>query len=554
MKDFIDRNIDSPFDLLTPEPGPARRDRRVPQAGAEGRAVPQGPAHAAGPVASSRCTPGCRPYDALAIYAVIAYMDSVAGVFFPKGGMHAVPRALAGAAEKHGVQFRYGTTVTPGARRARPGGRRRDRRRRAASTPTSSCSTPTCRSPTASCCRPRRRPRRVKRLDYSPSLLPAARRLDAGVHQDRPPQHPLRPVVARGLRRAHRPQAADERPVDAGHQPDAQRPVAGAGRQADLLRAVPDARHRPAASTGTSSGRATATSASPGSRRWATSASATRSRSRTSRRRPTGSAAAWSAGAPFAAAHSFFQTGPFRPTNLAPKVEGVVFAGSGHAARRRRADGADLRPPGRRAHPRQGPGLPVAGAAPGAEPDLPAGTRPATSKTAGDHRLDPASTPGRAPAMTALRRTLALCTVAGLALAPTAAHAHGTARRSPRRRRARSRPARADGHQPQRARRSPASPRRRRSRWSSPTPAPSPTSPASTPSRCSTSPTRAAPVLRGTLVNALFENEAMTYGERRNKDGSSPGSCSPASTCSRPRPTTRTTSTSTTAPRSRSST
>jgi len=34
-------------------------------------------------------------------------------------------------------------------------------------------------------------------------------------------------------------------------------------------------------------------------------------------------------GAPFAAAHSFFQTGPFRAANLAPSVEGVVFAGSG---------------------------------------------------------------------------------------------------------------------------------------------------------------------------------------------------------------------------------
>ena len=33
-------------------------------------------------------------------------------------------------------------------------------------------------------------------------------------------------------------------------------------------------------------------------------------------------------GAPFAAAHSFFQTGPFRPRNLAPG-ENVVFAGSG---------------------------------------------------------------------------------------------------------------------------------------------------------------------------------------------------------------------------------
>src|SRR3954452_11024975 len=55
---------------------------------------------------------GLAPHDALAIYAVIAYLDSVGGVFYPKGGMHAVPRALAGAAEKHGVQFRYDTTVT----------------------------------------------------------------------------------------------------------------------------------------------------------------------------------------------------------------------------------------------------------------------------------------------------------------------------------------------------------------------------------------------------------------------------------------------------------
>ena len=49
---------------------------------------------------------------ALAIYAVIAYMDSVSGVFFPRGGMHAVPRAMAGAAEKHGVTLRLGETVT----------------------------------------------------------------------------------------------------------------------------------------------------------------------------------------------------------------------------------------------------------------------------------------------------------------------------------------------------------------------------------------------------------------------------------------------------------
>ena len=55
---------------------------------------------------------GVSPQQALAIYAVIAYMDSVNGVFFPKGGMHAVPRALAAAAEKHGVEFKYNQTVT----------------------------------------------------------------------------------------------------------------------------------------------------------------------------------------------------------------------------------------------------------------------------------------------------------------------------------------------------------------------------------------------------------------------------------------------------------
>jgi phytoene desaturase len=55
---------------------------------------------------------GMSPYDALALYAVIAYMDSVAGVFFPAGGLNALPTAMAAAAERHGVEFRYNTDVT----------------------------------------------------------------------------------------------------------------------------------------------------------------------------------------------------------------------------------------------------------------------------------------------------------------------------------------------------------------------------------------------------------------------------------------------------------
>jgi phytoene desaturase len=55
---------------------------------------------------------GESPQRALALYAVIAYMDTVAGVYFPRGGMRALPDALAAAAEAAGVRFRYGSPVT----------------------------------------------------------------------------------------------------------------------------------------------------------------------------------------------------------------------------------------------------------------------------------------------------------------------------------------------------------------------------------------------------------------------------------------------------------
>ena len=54
---------------------------------------------------------GVAPQDALGIYSVIAYMDSVAGVVTARGGVHAIPVGMAAAAAKHGVEFRYGTTV-----------------------------------------------------------------------------------------------------------------------------------------------------------------------------------------------------------------------------------------------------------------------------------------------------------------------------------------------------------------------------------------------------------------------------------------------------------
>jgi phytoene desaturase len=55
---------------------------------------------------------GVPPQRALAVYAVIAYMDTVAGVYFPRGGMRALPDALAAAAADAGVEFRYQATVS----------------------------------------------------------------------------------------------------------------------------------------------------------------------------------------------------------------------------------------------------------------------------------------------------------------------------------------------------------------------------------------------------------------------------------------------------------
>ena len=54
---------------------------------------------------------GLAPDAALAVYAVITYMDSIEGVWFPGGGMHSVPVAMARAAEKAGAAFRYGDAV-----------------------------------------------------------------------------------------------------------------------------------------------------------------------------------------------------------------------------------------------------------------------------------------------------------------------------------------------------------------------------------------------------------------------------------------------------------
>lgn len=55
---------------------------------------------------------GLAPNDALALYAIVCYMDTVGGVYAPRGGMHAIPVALARAVIDAGATVKYGTPVT----------------------------------------------------------------------------------------------------------------------------------------------------------------------------------------------------------------------------------------------------------------------------------------------------------------------------------------------------------------------------------------------------------------------------------------------------------
>ncbi len=65
---------------------------------------------------------GLSPLQALALYGVITYMDTVQGVLFPRGGMHSVATGLAQAAEKAGARIQLGSGVERIVRRPGEGG------------------------------------------------------------------------------------------------------------------------------------------------------------------------------------------------------------------------------------------------------------------------------------------------------------------------------------------------------------------------------------------------------------------------------------------------
>jgi phytoene desaturase len=119
LSTFIDRNLDSPLDLLGPElvalarrGGFGRLSRHVETYFTDHRLRRL--------FSFQALYAGVSPFRAIAAYAVIAQLDIGAGVWHPMGGIAAVPAALADAAAGAGVAFRYGARVeeleTPGRR------------------------------------------------------------------------------------------------------------------------------------------------------------------------------------------------------------------------------------------------------------------------------------------------------------------------------------------------------------------------------------------------------------------------------------------------------
>lgn len=112
MEPFIARNYDSPLDLVRPlspalallrHGGFRRLGPTVNRFFADDRLQRL--------FSFQALYAGLAPQRALALYAVITYMDSVGGVVATGGGVAALPRALAEAARRGGATIRYGADV-----------------------------------------------------------------------------------------------------------------------------------------------------------------------------------------------------------------------------------------------------------------------------------------------------------------------------------------------------------------------------------------------------------------------------------------------------------
>jgi phytoene desaturase len=321
-KRFIDRDFDHPWDLVSADlarlaafGGFRRLSGKVSQFLSDPRTQRV--------FSFQSLYAGVPPHRALALYAVIAYMDTVAGVYFPRGGMHAVAAALAAAAVKHGVTIDYGREVTgiqiTGSRACAV--RTRDGDRVPADVVVLNPDLPVAYRDLLN--RPLRR-----RLRYSPSCVVmhlGACQAYAGIshhniHFGKAWRATFDDITRRG-RVMSDPSLLVTNPTrtDPGLAPPGREvyyvlaPVpnlqagpdwsrAGQAYADDLLRVLAD-RGYPGLAEAVQV-RQVITPAD-----WAQ--------------------AGLAAGTPFAAAHTFGQSGPLRPGNLAPGLDNVVFVGSG---------------------------------------------------------------------------------------------------------------------------------------------------------------------------------------------------------------------------------
>ena len=322
---FIDRNLDSPLQLL------GSAGIRLMALGGLRRLAPKIGQYLSDErlrriFSFQAMYAGLAPQDALAIYAVISYMDTVAGVYFPRGGMHAVPRALAAAAADAGVTFRFGTEVE---RIEVAGGRARavhtrDGQRLAADAVVVNADLPTAYEHLLPA---EYRPRRLARLRYSPSCVllhvgSTTSYPDLAHHSiffGRAWRETFTEVIDRGrlmsdpsflVSSPSRTDPSLAPPGRAGYYvlfpaPNARAPIdwpTVGPRYRDEIMATLDRRGLP----GFEHGIEVEELLTP--RDWQRQGLA--------------------AGTPFAAAHSFFQSGPFRFPTLDRRVSNLVFCGS----------------------------------------------------------------------------------------------------------------------------------------------------------------------------------------------------------------------------------
>ena len=265
--------------------------------------------------------------------------------------MHAVPRALARPRRRPAASSATAPAVERILLRQRHDGRvrgvrledgddRARRRRGRNARPARPC--------TGRWCPGSSRPARVRRgalLAVGGRL--ARRRAGAPAAGRRPPQHPLRP--RRGA------ESFDALSRRACRMPDPSHPRHRADRSSD-----PAWRRRARRCSTSSSRSRTSTAGSTGppsaSRPWPACVAAVArlgypSDSRVGgwSTRSTGRRCGLERGTPFSLSHTFWQSGPFRPSNVERRAPGLVLRRLGHRARRRRADGAHLGTPGCRA-------------------------------------------------------------------------------------------------------------------------------------------------------------------------------------------------------------